>query len=346
MSFLADIYEQPTTIVHTAESVLAETAIIEPLRERLAQGNLRRIVISGMGSSVSVVYPSLLRLTEHGFDVHCVEAAELLHYRAALIQSDTLFVLISQSGRSAEIVPLLQLAQQRNCVVLGITNTPHSPLHLGSSSTLFLKAGDEASVSTKTYTSTLALLHILTDLLIGEPVDESLHWMGQLADQITQRLDGWHRQMDALARDWHATPFIEYLGRGYSTASAQTGALISKESTKLPTEAMNAGQFRHGPLELVNEHFTGILFVGEEKTRQLNVLLAGEILRHHGRLALLTQVNTSIDNAVHVLLPPCPAALLPLVEIVPIQLLCAELSVQRGFEAGHFRYIEKVTVHE
>jgi len=167
-----------------------------------------------------------------------------------------------------------------------------------------------------------------------------------VVDDIAVRMRGWHEQMSALADAWTASAFIEYLARGHSMASANTAALISKESIKMPTESMNAGQFRHGPLELVDARFTGMLFMGGRSTHVLNLRLAQAIVGHGGKLVIVSGEDESLPDTTWVAMPACTPELLPLPEIIPVQLFCAELSVRRGYTAGQFRYISKVTVQE
>ena len=345
-SFVSEIYGQPDAILETAESVQTQLESLAPLLRKVQQGDFRRLIFTGMGSSLSATYPSLLRLARLNIDVHAIEASELLHYRAQNLTPQTLLIVVSQSGRSAEIPGLLDVASQSDTPVLGITNTPGSLLHQRSQEAILIKAGEESTVSTKTYTCTLTLLHLLTTALLGETVDKSVEQIAIVAQAIHQHLDGWRDQMKQLAEKWTRMAFLEYLGRGHSLASAVTGALISKESMKLPTEGMNAGQFRHGPIELVDAHFTGILFTGEAVTRGLNLDLARDIMGYGGQLALIGKLDTAPPGAEWIRIPDCPPALLPLLEIVPVQLFCAEMSVKRGYEAGQFRYIGKVTTHE
>ncbi len=344
--FIAEIYSQPDVILETLQAVQTQLHDLKPLLTQIAEGRFQKIVFTGMGSSCSAVYPSQLRLLMHDMDVRVVEASELLHYQSRLVTSSTLLVAISQSGRSAELMPLLDLAQDRHATVLGITNTPDSILDQRSDFTLLMKAGAEATVSTKTYTCTVALLHLLTSAIIGTSLAADVDAITPVAEGIRQRLGGWQQQMASLADQWGSSGFIEYLARGHSMASANTAALISKESIKMPTESMNAGQFRHGPLELVDEQFTGMLFMGGNSTEQVNLRLAKDILDHGGQLTVISQKAIPLTVALWVEIPTCSPELLPLAEIVPVQLFCAELSVRRGYEAGAFRYISKVTVQE
>ncbi|MBA3872517.1 MAG: SIS domain-containing protein [Anaerolineae bacterium] len=345
-TFVSEIYDQPDRIVATVLSVQKQLETLQPLVQKFQQGDFQRVVFTGMGSSLSCVYPSLLRLNRQGLSIHVVEASELLYYQTSLLNLNTLLVATSQSGRSAEIPGLIEIAAKNQSTLLGITNTADSPLYEHSNATLLMQAGLEATVSTKTYTCTLALLHLLTTALLNEPVTEAITDILALAESIRGYLDQWQQQVAALAHNWAGTGFLEYLGRGTSLASATTAALISKESIKIPTESMNAGQFRHGPIELVDKDFTGILFLGDALTSDLNSELARDIVGYGGRLAVISHTDLGLPNTTWIAIPECHPMLMPLVEIIPIQLLCAAMSVQRGYEAGQFRYISKVTLQE
>jgi len=186
--FMTEIFNQPIVITETAESVKAQLVQLSASMHRP-----KRIIFTGMGSSSSAVYPSLLRLIEGGIDARSIEASELLYYQAQAITSDTLLIVISQSGRSAEIAPLLDLARQQQASVLGITNTPDSLLHQQAHASLVMRAGAEATVATKTYTCTLALLHLLTSWFLQDDLDDAVRTLRSLADTIGEHLPCWHQ---------------------------------------------------------------------------------------------------------------------------------------------------------
>ena len=345
-TFIEEIDAQPDAIIETADAIQGQIDSLRPLLDRLRTGQLRRIIFTGMGGSISGVYPSLLRLTAKGLDARVVEASELLYYQGRLLNAETLLVITSQSGRSVEIPAVLDMAQKAETPVLGITNTAGSILHQNSQVALLTKAGEEGTVSTKTYTCTLTALHLLTTAILNEDISATAADILSVAEAIRSQLDSWRDQITALGNAWADTRFVEFLARGASFASAATSALIFKESVKLPTEAMNAGQFRHGPLELVDQRFTGIIFMGGAATRELNAALARDIAQYGGRLALVSTVDMALPGTHPIPLPEMHPALLPLVEIVPVQLFCADMAVRQGYQAGQFRYITKVTAHE
>ena len=120
-----------------------------------------------MGSSHHGLVPLHLRLVEAGLAPITVESSELLHYQKRLLADGTLLVLASQSGRSAEILRLLEAVRGRDVVTLGLTNTADSPLAREATATVLTHAGEEATVSCKTYLAAQVALAWLGEVLAG-----------------------------------------------------------------------------------------------------------------------------------------------------------------------------------
>jgi len=123
-----------------------------------------------------------------------------------------------------------------------------------------------------------------------------------------------------------------------------TGALITKESTKFQLEGMNAAEFRHGPLELVEPGFTALLFAGAPTTRELNRKLALDIKKFGGRVLWIDDAeDAEIDT---VMMPSGTGWARSLVEMLPVEILTLVLADRQGVTAGAFRHVTKVTVEE
>ena len=339
--FLTEIGEQPAVLRATIDALQAQIAPIVALHERLASGALRRVIFCGMGASYFATLPSQVYLVQRGIVVQSIDAAELLHYQLPLVTDDTLLVLVSQSGYSVEVVKILDALDGRG-TVLGITNNAASPLATRSSAQVILRAGDELTVSSKTYTCTLAALHVVTRVLAGEAAD--LAPLYHIADEIEARLDGWKATASEIVARVEGSQTIVYLGRGVSLASALAGALITKESSKFPTEGVNAGQFRHGPMEMVDSRISAFVFAGDAKTLALNLGLATDIAALKGRV--VTFGGDAVAGAIRVELPAVDQWLLPLVEIIPVQCFAAQFAARQGYTPGEFRYLQKVTTKE
>jgi glutamine---fructose-6-phosphate transaminase (isomerizing) len=348
-SLLNEIQEQPEALRRTVDAVGASLDLLRPWTERLQEGKIKRVVMTGMGSSCFAIYPALTYLVEHGIQAIGIETSELLYYYLPLLDEQTLLVIISQSGRSVEVVRLIEQFAGRVSIV-GVTNDLASPLARGSSLALYLNAGTELTVSTKSYTCTLAALHLAARALCGMPTEPAAAELVQVADGIGRMMPAWDRQMDAVAAQLAPHPddirFVVYLGRGPSRASAMTSALITKETAKLPTEGMVGGQFRHGPIEVLSPGVMTVIFAGPGRTRDLDLALAADLAEREGRVMVVGSVDQARPGTFVVDVPSVNEWTAPVAEIVPIQFLAAKLAQRRGVELGKFRFIQKVTTTE
>ena len=344
--FLDEVAEQPEALLRTLDAVRPALDGVTRRAAEIQDNRIRRVVFTGMGASYHAVYPALIYLTERGVDARLIETAELLYYYRSLVDAGTLLVCVSQSGRSVEIQRILD-ELNGTVPVIGITNDLESPLALQSENTLFLNAGEERTVSTKTYTSTLAALYMLACALTGTAPDNAAEQIASAAGEIAHLLPRWREQVEATVQTLDNVHFHSFLGRGVSLASAMTGALIVKESAKVPTEGMSCAQFRHGPIEVVDDRMAAFVFAGPARTRKVNLRLADEIAALGGHVAVIGDMQQPPSNMARIDMPPEASMwVLPILEIVPVQLLAAQLAARRGLEVGAFRYIEKVTAKE
>ncbi|MBK9125843.1 MAG: SIS domain-containing protein [Chloroflexi bacterium] len=341
--FLSEIGEQPAVLRATCDALPAQMGGVRELSDQLRSGPIRRVILSGMGASFFATHPAQQMLIRLGLVAHCVEASDLLHYQQGLFDARTMLVLVSQSGHSVEIVKLLDLLAKR-VPILGISNSDDSPLAQRSTVHVRIHAGAEATVSSKTYTCTLAALHAVARVLAGSTPDIAA--LTAAADAIEAGLPVWNSAAGAMVEQMNDAQSILVLGRGASLASALTGALVVKESAKFPAEGMNAAQVRHGPIEMVDERIGAVLFAGSDPQRALTLALANDLRGYGARVALVDH-EPAPDGMLSV---PLPAGLDPFVqpiaEIVPMQLFGAHLAAKRGFTPGVFRYSKKVTMAE
>ncbi len=344
--FATEIYEQPDALHRLLNSFSVDA--LYPLAQKLQAETLKRVVFTGMGSSYHASAPAVLILQEHGIEARAVEASELLYY--GKLDAQTLLIAISQSGRSVEVVKLIESLNQRDetIPIIGITNDPESTLALHSDTLLLLQAGVELTVSTKTYTNTLALLDLVARGLSGEPTQPALENLRTAADLIREALPGWAQQANEIAVRLADSRFVVFLGRGPSRASAMTAALITKESTKLPTEGMVGGQFRHGPLEVISPELATFIFAQPGRAAALNLTLARDLTQMPGHVCVIGGAE-AVPGAMQIAVPKHAALnewIAPILDIIPIQLIAARLAEQRGFDTNRFVRGSKVTTHE
>jgi glucosamine--fructose-6-phosphate aminotransferase (isomerizing) len=274
------------------------------------------------------------------------DASELIHFAPDSLTPQTVLIAVSQSGESVELRELIRGAN-RPGIAIAITNGTDNSLAGWTDLTLDTHAGDEAAVSTKTYLTTLAVLHLLGAQLCGQRVENAKDNLNGVAADLDDFLSDWESKLEAMAKFLGTCEVLAYVGRGPSLASVMTGALITEESSKVFCMGLSAGQFRHGPLELVRPGLKSVMFAGSGPTSLLNTRLAQEIGNYGGKCLLITPARTDVSpNLFELAIPKAEPSLLPILEIVPIQLLTIRLAQLRGFEPAAFDYATKVTRSE
>lgn len=322
------------------EAVLAQ--LKNPLPEALRTLKLHeydRIVLTGMGSSDYGLIPIERALIAKGYPVWRVDAGRLLDM-PNLVTEKTLLWMTSQSGMSGEIVALLKEGN-RPKTLIGLTNDENSTLGKIADILITLKSGDEATVSSKSYLNTLIAGYRTLALLLGE--DEQ-----RICAAVTDTLGDIRRlvqEKEAVARFadtlfTSARPRVAYIATGSYASSALTGALITKEASKVSAEGFIGGEFRHGPLETSGQGMLAVLLgkAGDETLERL----ATELLANG------TDVVTIGER------PFAASALLPisaghelsqlLCGFIYIEHLTVALARHNGFIAGQFLYGQKITV--
>jgi glucosamine--fructose-6-phosphate aminotransferase (isomerizing) len=339
--YLRDVLAQAEALAAT-HARLAATPTVEKIARRLREHGFHRVVLTGMGSSFHGLVPLELRLIEAGHAPHVVEASELLHYQRGLLVKGTLLVLLSQSGRSAEILRLLQLVRGRFITTLGLTNTPGSPLAQEATATLLTHAGEEATVSCKTYLAAQMALAWLGEVLAGGDREAALASLGETVRGTTAYLDAWRSHVEWLAERLAGVRAVFYAGRGSSLAAARSAGLITKEATHRPSEGMSSAAFRHGPTEMLDADVFLLVFAGAGRARALNEALVGDARAGGGRAFL-----AAADAPEQALRLPAVADLArPVVELLPVEMITLAMAALDGREAGRFERATKVTTTE
>jgi len=338
--YIRDILDQPAAVRDTL-AAFADFPSLRPFAERLASGDLRRVVLTGMGSSYYVLHPLVLTLIARGLSAYMIETSELIYYAPALLEPRTLLVVVSQSGRSAEAMQLLKRAPGRVSLI-GVTNTADSPLAAHSDVVLLTRAGDEFSVSSKTYLTALAALTWLGDALTGhDPLPNRLA-LDVAPDAMAQYLAHWTAHVETSCRQLADVRYLVLVGRGPSLAAVGTGSLIIKESAYFPAEGLSSATFRHGPLEMASPDLFVLVYSGAEATAELNARLVDDVRAAGGQAALVCESPVPDVFA----LPPVPEVTRPLLELLPAQMISLALAQLKGHEAGHFERASKVTLTE
>jgi glucosamine--fructose-6-phosphate aminotransferase (isomerizing) len=314
------------------------------------------VVFTGMGSSLAAARPAVSRLVAAGLWATATEAGELLHYGLDTLVRGSLVVLVSQSGRSAETLAIGQrLRSTTGTRVIAVVNDLASPLADLGDLVVPMHAGPEVTVSTKTFMATFIAMNALADVLIGASGETiNLALRANVASKLASLTSSPEMARVSAAR-FASVHALVVIGRGPAFAAADYGALILKEATAYPAEAMFAGSFRHGPIEIAGCATGVVVLAPSGPTQSLCVRLAGDTARLGSPTWLLTTTDHGTDaragaeiadGLVISELPEAPEVLAPLLYCVPIQHLAVELAAIRKRQPGVVERSSKVTAFE
>lgn len=298
-----------------------------------------RVIVTGMGSSHAAGARTWRRLVAAGIPAWWIDTASLLD-SVALVTSRTLVIATSQSGASGEIVTLLEELRNRRIAaeIIGITNDETSLLAQGADQVIYLRSGQEATVSTKSYVNSLAAHETLASVLLGDVAGlparletgfGALAGLGEVASE-------------AIADAVSPGARIVLLGRGDHVATTIFGALILKEAAKVPAEGFVAGNFRHGPLEIAGPGLVAfVIGIDHNEGSEPLCRLAADVAASGSRV--LTFGAAVVGG--------CTAVRAPAYEgfagLCAGAQLCHRVSVEvahrKGLVPGEFRFGQKVT---
>jgi glutamine---fructose-6-phosphate transaminase (isomerizing) len=356
-SFLDEIVGQPAAIRRAA------AAMDGGQRDRLAQlasaaGSRPRVTFTGMGASHFAGYVPVTSLAGWGVAALHLDAAELLHFRLPALGGDSVLILTSQSGESVETLAVAERLRARPAsmrpLLVSVTNGPTNALAGLADIAFDTGAGIERGPSTLTFAASLVVLTaIARSLRSGAGTARSA-----CPDDLAGAADAAGRAAEDLLTDdppepagriwsWFGgRPMLVTLGRGRARAASEMGALVLKEAAMFPAEALEAAQFRHGPLELSGPRLAAFVVATEPATEALDLTLAAD-LAGWGAAVLVAGREAPVQAPLQGLrlgaLHPCLA---PAVAVIPMQLLAWRLSAERGLDPTDLRVASKVTTRE
>jgi glucosamine--fructose-6-phosphate aminotransferase (isomerizing) len=339
---LRDIMGQPDELTRSLDYTLG------PGRESFSRAaavlrDARCVLLAGIGSSWHAGMPAQAFFLDGGRPVCLVDASELLY--SGKIPARSVLVMLSRSGRSVEVVRLLDGARAVGATVIGVTNAPESPLGQGADLLLPLHAAYDHAVSITMYTAPAMIAALLAAAALGTLPDTLEPALRKALADAKAALPAWQTRLDA--SDWPLADAPTYfLARGPSQASAHEARLLWEEAAKSPATALTTGGFRHGPQEIVREGLQVAVWLDGERRREADLALVADLRRLGARVLLVGQ-DVSPDAADLVLpLPPIPAPWQFLIEAIPIQLAVERLAARRGVDCDSFAYCSYVVEQE
>jgi glutamine---fructose-6-phosphate transaminase (isomerizing) len=350
--YLKEIKSQPASLKQLIENQNLE--VLAPLYNAIRQGKIDRIILTGMGASYYALYPAWLSLIRIGLPAIWIDASELTNSAMSLITPQSLLWIVSQSGLSAEIISLLKLIHSNPpAALLATVNDLTSPLALAGETlsipviVLPLGIETELSVSTRSYVHTIAITQLASLVLQNEDIGRHLKDLSNTIQGLEDYLGNTKEHLEHIAKLVGDPATIVLIGRGKSLASVHAGTLFLGEAAKFPALGFQAGEFRHGPLELSNDKLTVFLFAGVEETMSLNKRLGEELAQLGVNVIWIGSSIQKINSLCKTLpIPEWRGIGLNLAEIVPIQLLSIYLAELKGIEPGKFIHIGKITMQE
>ena len=356
---LKEIFEQPKCILDTMRGrINAKTGeitlggILDYEKKIL---NAERIIIVACGTSWHAgligeyLFEDLSRIPVE------VEYASEFRYRNPIINEKDVVLAISQSGETADTMAALELAKQKGATILGICNVVGSSIPRLTDAGSYTHAGPEIGVaSTKTFTTQVVVLSLMALRIAKEQgtitsteYRQMITELELIPNKIEKVLESDDLIKKIAAEFKDATNFL-YLGRGYNFPVALEGALKLKEISYIHAEGYPAAEMKHGPIALIDEKMPIVVLATRKGNYEKVVSNIQEVEARGGRLiAIVTEGDKTVKEIADycIEIPSCFEELMPLLSIIPLQLLSYHIAVMRKCNVDQPRNLAKsVTV--
>jgi len=361
-----EIYEQPDAIARTIEKHLKDDVIfpgeLQPIENALL--TFEKLIIAASGSSRHAGLAGEIMIEDLSGVAVDVEYASEYCYRSTHAAVDPIVMVITQSGETADTLAAQREALTRGVKTIAISNMPDTTIVREAGAALITGAGPERSIpATKSFTTQVTILYLMALFLArkrgrmtSEVTRSYLKRLLQLPEAIEKNLSTW----DGLAEQFGAVHFqaekFLYLGRGVHYAIAREGALKLKEISYAHAEGYPVGELKHGPNALVDENLPVVVLATCDRNDPDSVLryrrtldVMKEVRSRRGQLVTVAtegdqEVASIADRVFYV--PAAPELLLPILEVIPLQLFAYYVAVKKGYDVDHPRNLVKAVVTE
>ncbi|RJE70390.1 glutamine--fructose-6-phosphate transaminase (isomerizing) [Reichenbachiella sp. MSK19-1] len=356
---LKEIFEQPNSIsdsmrgrVDRKNNKLTLGGIHE-YADHLAEA--KRIIIIACGTS----WHSGL-VAEYLFEEFCripveVEYASEFRYRNPVINEGDVVIAISQSGETADTLAAIELAKSKGAIILGVVNVVGSSISRVSHEGAYLHTGPEIGVaSTKAFTGQLSVLTMIVlstaarkKTITDSKLKDLLSDLENIPEKIKKVLRK-NDEIEKISEKFKDAKNFLYLGRGYNFPVALEGALKLKEISYIHAEGYPAAEMKHGPIALIDEEMPVVVIATRDSSYDKIVSNIQEVKARKGVvIAIVTEGDVLIPNMADYVIevPQCDEALMPLISVIPLQLLSYHIAIMRGCNVDQPRNLAKsVTV--
>ena len=356
---LKEIFEQPRSIADSMRGRVqadAGTLQLGGLRDYLDKlAKSKRIVIVGCGTSwhaglvAEYIFEELARIPVE------VEYASEFRYRNPIIKEGDIVIAISQSGETADTLAAIELAKSKGAIIFGVCNVVGSSIARASHAGAYTHAGPEIGVaSTKAFTAQVTVLTLMAlaaakrkETLSDSLFRQLLAELESIPAKVEKVLQAAGKIKEIASIFTYTRNFI-YLGRGLNFPVALEGALKLKEISYIHAEGYPAAEMKHGPIALIDEDMPVVVIATKDSSYEKVVSNIQEVKARKGRvIAITTEGDTHLPGIVDftIEIPNVHDILMPLVSVIPLQLLAYDIAVMRGRNVDQPRNLAKsVTV--
>lgn len=329
----AEINEQPEALDRLTS---VPSGILANVARRIERFAPRMVLIAARGTSDNAaLYAKYLIEIELGLPVGLVSPSTTTVYEARPVRADVLFVAISQSGGSPDLLASLTDARQRGALTLSVTNSPNSALAMAAELHIDVMAGPERAVAaTKSYTNELLALYLLVESLRGGD-GRSARELSRLAAEaieLTTRAEG-------IAERYRFTQRLVTTGRGLAYPTALEAALKIMETSYISAQPFSGADLLHGPVAMIDPTLPVIAVQSSHRSAEALIPVIGHLTD------LGADIITVGSSPTASLRTPAgvPETLAPIIDVIPLQLLALHTSLQRGLDPDAPRGLLKVT---
>jgi glucosamine--fructose-6-phosphate aminotransferase (isomerizing) len=356
---LKEIFEQPRSIMDCMRGRLDSSTgrlILGGLREYVnALVNADRVVIIACGTSWHAGL-----VAEYFFEETCripveVEYASEFRYRNPVIHEGDVVIAISQSGETADTLAAIELAKSKGAIIFGVCNVVGSSIPRATHAGAYTHAGPEIGVaSTKAFTAQLTVLYMIALIVAqkkGTIKEQKYHQLlvelEGIPAKVEKVLEHDSKILEIAETFKDATNFL-YLGRGYNFPVALEGALKLKEISYIHAEGYPAAEMKHGPIALIDEEMPVVFIATNDSSYEKIASNIQEVKARKGKIiSVVTEGDTLIPTMSEYVIevPSTLEPLMPLISVIPLQLLSYHMAVLRGCNVDQPRNLAKsVTV--
>lgn len=356
---LKEIHEQPKAVKDTLAGriSLGEKVKLDDVKiskEELEGINRVYIVACGTAYNAGVVGKAILEKTIK-LPVETDIASEF-RYREPIIDKNTLMIVLSQSGETADTLAAIRLAKENKARVIAITNVVGSSIAREADDVLYTWAGPEIAVaSTKAYVTQIVTLYIVAlyiaeikGTMSEEAINEVKEGLLGLSDNISS-IFKYEDEIKEIAESNKDKEDMYYLGRGLDYAVAMEGSLKTKEISYIHSEAYAAGELKHGTIALIEEGTPVIALATQENLFEKTVSNVREVSTRGARVLGIAMeghdtIEKVVDNVIYI--PRVSPLLAPVLSVVPLQLFSYHIAKSRGCDIDKPRNLAKAVTVE